>query len=546
MKKYYLAVLISAFFSSNLLGQQVDSVKLAMKDELERSIKELSHEKYEKPFYVGYSVNDLHKTTVHAFLGGILASNEARYRSLNARVLVGDYNFNDESLSENFVEPYYGPDDMNIPIEDDYYGIRRSLWSVTDKVYKTAGEVFESHKRSMEQKGDTEETTFLKFSSHEPVHINSISRVKPLSLEQIEKEVQNISAMFLDYPDLSVSNVMFTGADGASYFINSEGSDVYLERDMASLVISVALQNEDGRYIFDQYSYINEAASKIFSETDFTKEVVRIYKNLKDQEMAKQFEDSYEGPVIFIDDAVPHIFSHVINQFRPEPPKSEETRYSFNPQFSLESKLNEKIFSESLSITLTPSMKTYDGKPLLGQYQIDQEGIVPHEKIVLVKEGTVNDLMVGRNFYKENLKPNGTASGPGVVHIDINKTKKSLKALKKEMLKIASDQGLEYGLIITKINNQQLKVYKVYKDGREELYQGATIRNFDKKSLNKIEGALAEKEVHNFMGSNNNATYISPKAVLIRNVEVDPSQQSQFKMDPPLVKSPLEAIQSKD
>ncbi|UII32306.1 metallopeptidase TldD-related protein [Fulvivirga ulvae] len=547
MKKYCLSLLISAICFCNLSAQQIDTIKQAMKDELTRSINELSHAEYEKPFYIGYTIEDTQRITIQASLGGILNSNKEHYRSLNTRVLVGDYDFNDESLQQSTVEPYYTLADMNIPVENDYYGIRRSLWSVTDKVYKTAGEVFEEHKKNRtKEEGKSEKTPLLKFYKHEPVRIHSTSTVEPIDKELLENEMRKISSLFLDYPDMSVSNVVFNGAKGATYFMNTEGSDVYMETNIASLIISAAFQNEDGSYVFDQYRYINEDASKIFKETDFRKEVADIYKDLSAQKSAKQFEDSYEGPVIFIDDAVPHLFGHIINQFRPEPPGSEDDGYNFVPQFSLESKLNKKIFSESLSITLTPSMTMYNDQPLPGSYLIDDEGVVPHEKIVLVEDGIVNNLMVGRNYYKKDLTPNGTGSGPGVVHINISQKEKNLKSLKKKMLKIAEKEGLKYGLMISKINNEQLKVYKIHKDGREELYRGAFIRDIDKKTLRKIEGAVGEGEIHNFMGSPGSATYISPKAVLISDVEVDPSHQSQFKMDPPLVESPLKAIQLKE
>lgn len=101
--------------------------------------------------------------------------------------------------------------------------------------------------------------------------------------------------------------------------------------------------------------------------------------------------------------------------------------------------------------------------------------------------------------------------------------------------------------MIKKITNQQsANVYKIYKDGREELYRSANIRDLDQRLLRKIESAISEKQVHNFAGASGTSSYITPAAVLIQDVEIEHDQISSFKAAVPIVESPLKAINDKE
>ena len=91
-------ILILLAIHSHALNQCADSLVLnAMRDELKRNIDQLSAESFEKPFFIAYSIADVNSTLVNATLGAIHGSETRNYKDWQVRVMVGDYEINDES-----------------------------------------------------------------------------------------------------------------------------------------------------------------------------------------------------------------------------------------------------------------------------------------------------------------------------------------------------------------------------------------------------------------------------------------------------------------
>ncbi|MEJ0031814.1 MAG: hypothetical protein WDO15_16200 [Bacteroidota bacterium] len=60
----------------------------------------LKAEGFDKPFFINYTIKDQIHTNIDASLGAITRSTEIKNRSAESvRLLVGDYEFNDESLN---------------------------------------------------------------------------------------------------------------------------------------------------------------------------------------------------------------------------------------------------------------------------------------------------------------------------------------------------------------------------------------------------------------------------------------------------------------
>src|SRR5580704_10960505 len=68
-----------------------DVVMKAMRDELDRSMKQLQLEQLEKPYFVSYRVQDRTALDTSATFGALLAGAVTRVRYLTVQVRVGDY-----------------------------------------------------------------------------------------------------------------------------------------------------------------------------------------------------------------------------------------------------------------------------------------------------------------------------------------------------------------------------------------------------------------------------------------------------------------------
>ena len=118
-----LVLLLQFLFAEEVVAQEAAGsvIEKAMADELKRSMEELSLEGYEKPFFIAYSIVDAQAISINASLGAIIKSSQHPMRNNFVRVLVGDYDFNDESLNvysdrDSYVES------IGMPVDNDYFG----------------------------------------------------------------------------------------------------------------------------------------------------------------------------------------------------------------------------------------------------------------------------------------------------------------------------------------------------------------------------------------------------------------------------------------
>jgi predicted Zn-dependent protease len=135
-----------------------------------------------------------------------------------------------------------------------------------------------------------------------------------------------------------------------------------------------------------------------------------------------------------------------------------------------------------------PTVKTFNNKKLIGYYSIDDQGI-PAKRISLVEGGLLTDFLMSRRPGKGRLVSNGHGrngypgrESPQIGNLIItSKEGKSPEDLKKELLKAAKEERLDYGIIIRASTpggnspvGSPVMVYKAkVSDGKEELVRVA-------------------------------------------------------------------------
>jgi ribosomal protein L7Ae-like RNA K-turn-binding protein len=538
-----LFVLGIAFMASAQLHS--DTVMMAMKDELKRSMSELQYKEYEKPFYINYGIDDIIGTNITASLGAIVNSSGTPIRTKYIRVMAGDYEFNDESLDVEINRQASDGDTWQVPSGNDYYGIRRSLWLSTDQVYKSASRLFNLHTKYVESEGKSlEEIPHRRFDKVPLVAFKTDKNAIAIDKKALEEKAKALSALFLQYPDLHSSTVSIMNYNTLSYFANSEGSTVQTYKNMASMQISAAKLSPEGQPVFKRLSYIFETPAELLALTSTEKDLHNMVKQIDRNMESPKLDDSYEGPVLFLDEAVPAIFrNNIIGKFKASDIKAKSGGFGvqFNPD-PFDDKINEKVTSTKLNISLLPKLKEYEGEKLLGRYDVDDEGVVPNDEIVLVKDGILKNVMTTRTLAKDWHKSTGTGSGPGVVSIFINETAE-LEALKDDLIAKAKEEELDYAIIVRKIELGRILTCNVYKvsleDGSEEFLTAAQLSDFGIKSLKKIVSASKDRKVYNYPNRSTGGavSYIVPTALLIEDVEIEKSYQ-RFNVELPLVESP--------
>ena len=221
---YFGSLLLACVVVSVGVAQHAeeDIILRAMKDELNRNMKELRHPEYDKPFFIMYGVQDQKVYSVAGSLGSIIHSKEdkSRFKS-STRVLVGDYGFNDESLEDNLTSSPTAQE-IGLPEDDDYMGIRRSFWSSTDKVYRDAARHFQRHQQTLKESGkplaEIPHRTFAKGKAATMMPV-----LTPYSFDKTswENKVRELSGIFVEHPELAYSSVMVSFTEGHRYLVNN-------------------------------------------------------------------------------------------------------------------------------------------------------------------------------------------------------------------------------------------------------------------------------------------------------------------------------------
>src|SRR5450631_1524711 len=94
-----LSLLLTAAACMASLHAQDDIVMKAMRDEMARSMKQLTVENLEKPYFISYRVVDSESAGVAASFGALNHSTTGHTRRLVVEVRVGDYKLDSSHLS---------------------------------------------------------------------------------------------------------------------------------------------------------------------------------------------------------------------------------------------------------------------------------------------------------------------------------------------------------------------------------------------------------------------------------------------------------------
>src|SRR5690606_19080932 len=206
-------------------------------------------------------------------------------------------------------------------------------------------------------------------------------------------------------------------------------------------------------------------------------------------------------------------------------PRLRGYQYS-DSESALDTKIGKVITHTDLTVKAKPRLKTYNGVPLLGSYEIDNEGVVPPDELTLIDKGVLKALMNNRTITHPSQTANGFAFGPGVLEITFS-AHETEKALKEKLIKKAKEEGLDYAIIVREGDELAAfggqSVYKVsLDDGSETLLRNARVAFSNLKTLRKITGASADYRVDNraSLRMEQPLSVIAPKCLLIEEMEI--------------------------
>jgi predicted Zn-dependent protease len=488
----------------------------AMVSELERSLRlKIAGE---SPYYIEYAIEDGVNFTCVATLGGLLGSTFSPYRLPRVVVRVGSYEF--DNSNSVFTGQIRGAryDSNRWPLEFNRTQLQQDLWLATDRAYKAAVQEISLKKSALQNITLSEKIN--DFAKQPPL----VKLLPPAKAKTDEKKFSDIarrlSAVFSAYPKVLDSRVEIEESASTFYYANTEGTRARCPETICSIRVRAEAFAADGAVIRNNRYFHAFRLDQLPSEAAVRKEIEAMAQNLTALVDAPA-GDVYTGPVLFEPFAAGQLFAQVFGgQLQPaRDPVSMPGRPVNIPPSELESRMNGRVLPDFFDVVDDPKAE-WNGRPLFGNNEIDNEGVAP-ERLTLVEKGTLKNLLYSRQPVRGHEGSNGRGRIPGnfgaFAALPTNllvqcKESVSPAELRKKLLQLVQQRRKPYGIVVRRLDypssasmvelrrlanamqgsgasrpiSSPLEIYRLYPDGREEPIRGVRFRGINVRLLRDI------------------------------------------------------------
>ena len=520
-----------------------DHTLQAMRDEMARAKSRLElkfpgTDEPVRPYYIEYRLLDLDVREVVAEFGALMTSTHVRNRFMNVAARVGNY----KQDSSNFIsdEGFRGfiGSTGSVGIDRDYDSLRQDLWIATDQAFKEAVETY-SRKRaylnSLARQSDVDD-----FSAAAP-----IKKVDPLltpdwSNRNWEQEARETSGALRLFPEIQESRVTYYLVYATEYLLTSEGTEIRTNRTFAAVEAGMTTLANDGMGLNHFYASYAPKPAELAGVDEVKKGLNVAGSELMAMRLSQPAQD-YTGPVLFDARAaaplVAQVLGPALNGARPPvafQPVMEQFLSNIGGKSDWVNRGGSRVLPTTVTITDDPAARDFQGKPLIGGYSVDDEGVAA-QKVTSVENGMLKGLLMSRRPGPDSDKSNG--HGRSAFLNDAKPTMSnlfftaadnvSLADLKKKFLDICRANKQEYCLEVKEMDNPAISllhqedfsellasygggagngdrlpllVYRVYPaDGHEEIIRGARITGLNTRVLRNVTAIGNDPFVYNFM-----------------------------------------------
>jgi predicted Zn-dependent protease len=527
----------------------------SMSSELSRAMGSLgssTDSQQPKPYFLSYSVADTDSLNIVAQYGAIVSSNESRRRTADVQMRIGtrdqDNTHGDHRNSALTTIP--------LPLNDDRPAIERSLWFATNRGYAQALDSYlkvktEQQVRAKEEDGSPD------FSQEQP-RTAILSAAPPLVVDKAawETRVRDISNIFQQYPDIFFDTVILQASTETDYFVSSEGAKIITPNHVARLIVLARTRAADGMDLFRAETFEADASSGLPDQKTIIDKTTAMAKNLVALRSAPVTEP-FNGPAILSGRASAVFFHEVLgHRLEGQRQRGDEEGQTFT-KF-----LGKPILPSFISVADDPTLKDFDGTPLSGHYEYDDEG-QQARRVDLIKDGVLETFLMSRLPITSVSSSNGhgraeTGRMPtgrqGNLIVSSSKTVSDTE-LRQMLIDEAKKQGKPYGLYFEDISSGfavttrrspqafqviPLVVYRVYVDGRpDELVRGVSIVGTPQAALSSITATSDKQDVFNgICGAESGSIPVSAVAPAMLVTSIETQRQAQGTARPPILPPP--------
>jgi predicted Zn-dependent protease len=488
------------------LWAQDDIVTKAMRDELDRSMKQLQLENLEKPYFISFRVVDSSSSNVSASFGALTNSSEGRSRLFTVEVRVGDYKLdNTNFISMNFntsamVQVFNGT--TQLPLDDDYKELRRQMWLATDATYKKAVEDLSKKRAALQNKSSSDEIP--DFTKENPASNTVDAATVQVDRAKWETLARNLSALFRQMPDVYTSNINLSATNSFIRYLNSEGASYTRSLPRVTFSAHAATQAPDGTSLDDSVWIYARSLAELPSADELASRVRTLGQRLKDLRSASAIEN-YNGPVLVEGDAAAQLMERefVPNLLAWRRPLVDNAMSGSQQAVPAENpfidKIGARVLPEFLSVTDNPTLAEYNKVPLAGSCKVDEDGI-PTRETTLVEKGILKTLLVTRDPVRGLEHSTGSRHAGQATPSNIFVTAEnglSAAELHAKFLDLVKQRNKEFGIVVRRMRGATTPIlaYEVFPDGREELIHGMQLAGLNAAAFKEIVAASKDQNI---------------------------------------------------
>lgn len=505
-----------------------DNTLRAMHDEMNRSMSRLHTADLGKPFFISYRLLDVDQKVVVADFGALVSSTTTRNRFMLVEVRMGDYHID----SSNFVtsggfQGSIGPAGQ-VGIDGDYYSLRQDLWLATDQAYKQAADQLarkQAFLNSLAKPPGIDDFSKIQ----QPVVLVKPHAVPDWTARDWNKEAEDASNAFAAFPDLYTGRVTYSMTYTTYYLLTSEGTELRVPGSSAAIEAAVQTQAADGMPLHNFYSSYAATPADLPPADQVKQALQQTAQQLVALRAAPAVSD-YDGPILFDSQAADSLLAQMLapSVSGARPPLStvsmfEQMLEQLGGHSDWTGRVGQRVLPTDVTLVDDPGAKAFQGRPLIGDYDVDAEG-VRGQRVTLVQNGMLEHLLMSRrpgpDFDESN--GHGRAAGlgspiPAISNLFFQASDGlDPQAMKQKFLATCRSDGLPWCLEVKRMDNPALAavrrgdfdsmlsgivggiangdrlplvVERVWvNDGHEELVRGALLTGLSLHSLRSIAG----------------------------------------------------------
>ena len=551
MKRVLPAVALGfagAFFAASFSAPPAaaddnDHTLEAMRDEMARSKARLELKipgtgTPVRPYYIEYRLLDLDVRTMVAEFGAIVSSTTVRNRFMSVEARVGNYKLDSSNfISDDAFRGFIGSTG-SVGIDRDYNSLRQDLWIATDQAFKEAVEQFS---RKQAYLNSLARPTNIDDFSQEPAVKLVEPRVEPdWTSRNWEAEARETSAALRGFSEMYSSRVAYHIIYATEYLLTSEGTEIRISHTLSAVEAGMETQAEDGMPVHNFYATYAARPADLPTVPQVRQALEKAGQQLMALRAAPPAQD-YTGPVLFEAKAAGSLLAQMLgpslNGSRSPVamlPMFEQIMNTMGGHSDWVGRVGARVLPASNSLVDDPAAKAYQGQPLLGGYEADEEG-VRGERVAIVENGILKNLLMSRRPGPDFDHSNGHGRAgflndprPTISNVFFTASDGVSPAeLKKRFLDKCRDEKLPYCIVVKTMDNPALSflhqddfsemiaslasgaatgdrlpllVYRVYpSDGREELVRGSRLIGLNVRTLRNLAGAGNDATVFTFL-----------------------------------------------